>query len=46
MEGFQEFESPEIFCPRAVSEAPPQSGGAEQLEFSGIFDKVSSSGVV
>jgi len=30
LEGFKGFESPENFCPRAASEAPPQSGGVER----------------
>jgi len=46
MEGFQEFESPKIFCPRAdgFSCPPPISGG--HWFFLGIFDKIGSNVVV
>ena len=46
MEGFQEFESPEIFCPRADRFSCPPPSGRRALDFSRISDKIGSNGIV
>jgi len=42
MEGFQEYESPEIFCPRADGFSCPPPIRRRALDFLGIFDKMIS----